>query len=104
MTLQQSCINNTGNNESHSKKNSDSELIKPNNLWVYCTGSYKPSVGKIPNIAIFDYHNSGVVSCLVDYLGDCTQNLQVDGYQAYGKPKYKLACYMAHTQRNFIEA
>jgi transposase len=73
-------------------------------MWVYCSGSDKPRGGKIPNIVLFDYHNSRAASCVVDYLGDYTQYLQVDGYQAYGKTKAKLACCMAHARRKFIEA
>ncbi len=48
-------------------------------MWVYCCGTDKPTINMIPNIVLFEYHNSRAASCVVNYLGGYQGYLQVDG-------------------------
>ena len=73
-------------------------------MWVYCCGRDAVSENSMPNIVLFDYHNSRAAHCVVDYLDGFTGYLQVDGYAAYGKTDAKLAGCMAHVRRKFMEA
>jgi transposase len=73
-------------------------------MWVYCCGSDAPSNSGIPNIVLYDYHNSRAAACVVDYLDGYDGYLQVDGYAAYGKTEAILAGCMAHARRKFIDA
>ena len=58
----------------------------------------------MPNIVLYDYHNSRAAACVVDYLDGYDGYLQVDGYAAYGKTEATLAGCMAHARRKFIDA
>jgi len=74
-------------------------------MWLYCTGTDSPStISTIPNIVLYDYHNSRAASCVVDYLDGYSGYLQVDGYQAYAQTQAKLVGCWAHARRKFIEA
>ena len=74
-------------------------------MWLYCTGTDSPNpLNKIPNIVLFDYHNSRAGACAVDYLSGYNGYLQVDGYQAYAKTEATLVGCWAHARRKFIEA
>ena len=74
-------------------------------MWLYCTGTDSPNpINKIPNIVLFDYHNSRAGVCVVDYLSGYNGYLQVDGYQAYAQTKATLVGCWAHARRKFIEA
>ncbi|PCI53441.1 MAG: IS66 family transposase [Gammaproteobacteria bacterium] len=73
-------------------------------MWVYCCGSDSPAINGMPNIVLYDYHNSRAAVCVVDYLEGYHGYLQVDGYAAYGKTKATLAGCMAHARRKFIDA
>ena len=74
-------------------------------MWVYCSGADSPRPDNpIPNIVLYDYHNSRAASCVVDYLDGYEGYLQVDGYQAYEKTQARLVGCMAHARRKFIEA
>ncbi|SFD44855.1 IS66 family transposase, partial [Pseudoalteromonas denitrificans] len=61
-------------------------------------------INMIPNIVLFDYHNSRAASCVVNYLEGYQGYLQVDGYSAYGKTTAKIAGCMAHARRKFVDA
>lgn len=84
------------------------KVIKADNsssyMWVYCCGWDSVAVNSLPNIILYDYHNSRAAACVVDYLGDYDGYLQVDGYAAYGKTDAILAGCMAHARRKFIDA
>ncbi len=77
-------------------------------MWLYATGADSPE-GKlvnadIPNIVLFDYHNSRSGQCAVDFLGAYSGYLQVDGYAGYHKTQATLAGCWAHARRKFVEA
>lgn len=74
-------------------------------MWLYCTGTDSPApLNTIPNIVLFDYHNSRAGACAVDYLSGYDGYLQVDGYQAYAQTQATLVGCWAHARRKFIEA
>ena len=73
-------------------------------VWVYCCGSDSVTTNNMPNIILYDYHNSRAAACVVDYLDGYDGYLQVDGYAAYGKTEAILAGCMAHARRKFIDA
>lgn len=74
-------------------------------MWLYCTGTDSPNaLNTIPNIVLFDYHNSRAGACAVDYLSGYNGYLQVDGYQAYAQTEATLVGCWAHARRKFIEA
>jgi transposase len=74
-------------------------------MWVYCSGRDAPDPeNTIPNIVLYDFHNSRAASCVVDYLNGYAGYLHVDGYQAYGKTDATLIGCWAHARRKFIEA
>ena len=74
-------------------------------MWLYCTGTDSPvPLNKIPNIVLFDYHNSRAGACVIDYLSGYDGYLQVDGYQAYAQTGATLVGCWAHARRKFIEA
>lgn len=57
-------------------------------MWLYCTGTDSPNpLNKVPNIVLFDYHNSRTGGCVVDYLSGYSGYLQADGYQRMQKQK-----------------
>ena len=74
-------------------------------MWLYCTGTDSPNTeSTIPNIVLYDYHNSRAASCVVDYLDGYSGYLQVDGYQAYEQTQATLVGCWAHARRKFVEA
>ena len=77
---------------------------KTSYMWVYCCGTDRPTINMIPNIVLFDYHNSRAASCVVNYLDGYQGYLQVDGYSPYGKTTAKIAGCMAHARRKFVDA
>jgi len=74
-------------------------------MWVYCSGQDSPVPNhSIPNIVLYDFHNSRAATCVVDYLDGYRGYLHVDGYQAYGKTQATLVGCWAHARRKFIDA
>ena len=73
-------------------------------MWLYCTGTDSPNENPIPNIVLYDYQNNRSGRCAVEYLGDYSGYLQVDGYQGYEQTKATLAGCWAHARRKFKEA
>ena len=74
-------------------------------MWLYCTGTDSPNPDSpIPNIVLYDYHDSRAAACVVNYLEGYSGYLQVDGYQAYEQTKTTLVGCWAHARRKFIEA
>ena len=74
-------------------------------MWVYCAGRDSPEPDNpIPNIVLYDYHNSRAAACVVDYLDGYAGYLHVDGYKAYEKTQATLVGCWAHARRKFIEA
>ncbi|WP_345530738.1 IS66 family transposase, partial [Thalassotalea piscium] len=74
-------------------------------MWLYCTGTDSPMpTSSIPNIILYDYHDSRAGRCVVDYLDGYSGYLQVDGYQAYHQTQATLVGCWAHARRKFIEA
>jgi transposase len=73
-------------------------------MWLYCTGTDLPNENPIPNIVLYDYQNTRSGRCAVDYLGDYSGYLQVDGYQGYEQTQATLAGCWAHARRKFKEA
>lgn len=77
-------------------------------MWLYATGADSPE-GKIkdstiPNIVLFDYHNSRSGQCAVDFLGNYSGYLQCDGYAGYHQTQATLVGCWAHARRKFVEA
>jgi transposase len=54
-------------------------------MWLYCTGTDSPKSNQtdIPNIVLYDFHESRASQCAIDFLQGYSGYLQVDGYQAY---------------------
>lgn len=74
-------------------------------MWVYCSGRDSPDPNNpIPNIVLYDFHNSRAAACVVNYLDGYQGYLHVDGYQAYEKTQATLTGCWAHARRKFIEA
>jgi len=74
-------------------------------MWVYCSGRDSPEPNNpIPNIVLYDYHNSRAATCVVNYLDGYQGYLHVDGYQVYEKTQATLVGCWAHARRKFIEA
>ena len=74
-------------------------------MWLYCTGTDSPRPNSpIPNIVLYDYHDSRAAACPVKYLEGYSDYLQVDGYQAYEQTQATLVGCWAHARRKFIEA
>lgn len=74
-------------------------------MWVYCSGRDSPAPNNpIPNIVLYDFHNSRAAACVVNYLDGYQGYLHVDGYQAYEKTQATLVGCWAHARRKFIEA
>jgi len=77
-------------------------------MWLYATGADSPQAtitgSAIPNIVLYDYHNSRAGRCAVDFLGDYHGYLQVDGYQGYEQTQATLVGCWAHARRKFMEA
>lgn len=77
-------------------------------MWLYATGADSPDGNikdaNIPNIVLFDYHNSRSASCATDYLGSYQGYLQVDGYAGYHHTQALLVGCWAHARRKFTDA
>ncbi len=77
-------------------------------MWLYATGADSPE-GKvpgcdIPNIVLYDYHNSRAGQCAVGFLTGYSGYLQVDGYAGYEQTQATLVGCWAHARRKFMEA
>ena len=77
-------------------------------MWLYASGADTPigniSGTEIPNIVLYDYHNSRAGQCAVDFLKGYSGYLQVDGYQGYEQTQAILIGCWAHARRKFMEA
>ena len=74
-------------------------------MWVYCSGRDSPDPNNpIPNIVLYDFHNSRAAACVVNYLDGYQGYLHVDGYKAYEKTQATLTGCWAHARRKFIDA
>jgi transposase len=74
-------------------------------MWVYCSGRDSPDPNNpIPNIVLYDFHNSRAATCVVNYLDGYQGYLHVHGYQAYAKTQATLIGCWAHARRKFIDA
>ena len=58
----------------------------------------------IPNIVLYDFHESRASQCAIDFLQGHSGYLQVDGYQAYASTRASLVGCWAHARRKFKEA
>jgi transposase len=79
-----------------------------NYMWVYATGADSPE-GKvkdtsIPNIVLFDYHDSRSGQCAISFLDNYNGYLQCDGYVGYEQTQAELVGCWAHARRKFVEA
>ncbi len=77
-------------------------------MWLYASGADSPigniSGTEIPNIVLYDYHNSRAGQCAVNFLKGYSGYLQVDGYQGYEQTQATLIGCWAHARRKFMEA
>ena len=77
-------------------------------MWLYATGADSPDANipgsTIPNIVLYDYHNSRAGQCAVDFLNGYNGYLQVDGYVGYEQTQATLVGCWAHARRKFMEA
>jgi hypothetical protein len=75
-------------------------------MWLYCTGTDTPdnNYTEIPNIVLYDFHESRASQCAIDFLQGHSGYLQVDGYQAYESTQATLVGCWAHARRKFKEA
>ena len=75
-------------------------------MWLYCTGTDSPENNHtdIPNIVLYDFHESRASQCAIDFLRGHSGYLQVDGYQGYASTQATLAGCWAHARRKFKEA
>ena len=77
-------------------------------MWLYATGADSPDANipgsTIPNIVLYDYHNSRAGQCAVDFLNGYNGCLQVDGYVGYEQTQATLVGCWAHARRKFVEA
>jgi transposase len=75
-------------------------------MWLYCTGTDSPESNHtdIPNIVLYDFHESRASQCAIDFLDGYSGYLQVDGYQAYASTDAILSGCWAHARRKFKEA
>jgi len=75
-------------------------------MWLYCTGTDSPESNHtdIPNIVLYDFHESRASQCAIDFLQGHSGYLQVDGYQGYASTDATLAGCWAHARRKFKEA
>ena len=74
-------------------------------MWVYCSGRDSPDPNNpIPNIVLYDFHNSRAAACVVNYLDGYQGYLHVDGYQAYARTEATLIGCWEHARRKFIDA
>lgn len=75
-------------------------------MWLYCTGTDSPESNHtdIPNVVLYDFHESRASQCAIDFLDGYSGYLQVDGYQAYASTEAILSGCWAHARRKFKEA
>lgn len=73
-------------------------------MWLYASGSDRPTPLAIPNIVLYDYQASRAGQCAVDFLNGYDGYLQVDGYAGYGQTAATLVGCWAHARRKFKEA
>jgi len=75
-------------------------------MWLYCTGTDSPENNHtdMPNIVLYDFHESRASQCAIDFLDGYAGYLQVDGYQAYASTEAILSGCWAHARRKFKEA
>jgi transposase len=75
-------------------------------MWLYCTGTDSPESNHtdIPNIVLYDFHESRASQCAIDFLQGYSGYLQVDGYQAYASTDAILSGCWTHARRKFKEA
>lgn len=75
-------------------------------MWLYCTGTDSPENNHtdIPNIVLYDFHESRASQCAIDFLKGHSGYLQVDGYQGYESTQATLVGCWAHARRKFKEA
>ena len=75
-------------------------------MWLYCTGTDSPDSNHtdIPNIVLYDFHESRASQCAIDFLQGHSGYLQVDGYQGYESTQATLVGCWAHARRKFKEA
>jgi len=77
-------------------------------MWRYASGADSPNGNipdtVIPNIVLYDYHNSRAGQCAVDFLDGYNGYLQVDGYHGYEQTQATLVGCWAHARRKFMEA
>jgi hypothetical protein len=71
------------------------EFEKANSyMWLYVSGADSPAGNihdtEIPNIVLYDYHNSRAGQCAVGFLDGYKGYLQVDGYQGYDQTQATL--------------
>jgi transposase len=63
-------------------------------MWLYASGADSLAGNtpdtEIPNIVLYDYHNSRAGRCAVDFLKGYNGYLQVDGYQGYEQTQATL--------------
>lgn len=76
-------------------------------MWLYATDADSLqatiTVSAVPNIVLYDYHNSRAGRCAVDFFGGYNSYLQVDGYQGYEQAQTTLVGCWAHARRKFME-
>ena len=85
------------------------EFEKANSyMQLYVSGADSPAGNihdtEIPNIVLYDYHNSRAGQCAVGFLDGYKGYLQVDGYQGYDQTPATLIGCQAHASRKFMEA
>ena len=75
-------------------------------MWLYCTGTDSPgnNYSEIPNIVLYDFHESRASQCAITFLQGHSGYLQVDGYQGYESTQATLAGCWSHARRKFKEA
>jgi transposase len=75
-------------------------------MWLYCTGTDSPenNYSEIPNIVLYDFHESRTSQCAITFLQGHSGYLQVDGYQGYESTQATLVGCWAHARRKFKEA
>lgn len=75
-------------------------------MWLYCTGTDSPESNHtdIPNIVLYDFHESRASRCTIEFLQGHSGYLQVDGYQGYESTQATLVGCWAHARRKFKEA
>ena len=75
-------------------------------MWLYCTGTDSPDSNytEMPNIVLYDFHESRASQCAIDFLQGHSGYLQVDGYQGYESTQATLVGCWAHARRKFKEA